>query len=110
MPATNPQFQSAPSRPGYLKVRLYFHTWVPKHLRSHMLKEEFHGAAPYQEDVCVLMPLEEITTDLNNYTPIFQMLLEKGIVASGTRTQPQLRSIELLEEDEQTLAYYLERL
>lgn len=43
-----PQFELAADKPGYLKVKLFYHTWEPKHLRSRVLQTEFK-ADPQEE-------------------------------------------------------------
>lgn len=90
--------------PGLIKVKLFFKTWEPKHLRSHVLKTEFAAKGPYLEDVCVLLPQAAVTPDLTAFQATFRELIHSGAVGR----QSTLVDFLLLIEDHTTLAYVME--
>ncbi len=99
--STESPFHVASTRDGHVKVRLHFSTWEPKHLRSHYLKHEASAAPPFLEDVSVLVPLERVYNRLSAFRDLFQALKNAGILAK----QDTLKSFDLREEDDHTLAY-----
>lgn len=96
-------FHQATALADHLKVRLYYRTFEPKHLRSHFLQMEAQAAPPFVEDVTVLVPVEEAYDRLSSYEDIFTNLKREGLLASGDT----LFKFEVRDEDDHTLAWYL---
>lgn len=94
-------FDVAAQEADHVKVRLFFHTWEPKHVRSHYLKNEVSAAPPFLEDICVLVPVNRAYDRLSAYQAIFLALQEAGILAKAD----VLKAFELCVEDTHTLAY-----
>jgi glyoxylase-like metal-dependent hydrolase (beta-lactamase superfamily II) len=94
-------FDVAAAEAGHVKVRLYFNTWEPKHLRSHYLRTEASAEPPFLEDVSVLIPTHQAFDHLSAYNAVFEALRAAGVVAP----QDVLKAFEINVEDNHTLAY-----
>lgn len=99
--AAEPNFGVVTHKAGHVKVRLFYHTWKPKHLRSHFLKTEAAAAPPFVEDVAVLVPLNRAFNRLSAYRDIFRRLIDAGLLAA----KDELKKFEFCEEDSHALAY-----
>ena len=102
--ATNPTFDVVSQAAGHVKVRLFYDTWKPKHVRSHFLRTEAAAKPPFIEDLTVLVPLARAFNRLSAYRDIFRRLIAAEILAPTDA----LKKFEFREEDYHTLAY-LER-
>jgi hypothetical protein len=97
-----PQFRLAATLDGYLKVKLFYHTWESKHLRSQVLQTDFKVDPPFTEDVSVLLLPSEVFYRLSAFEDVFRSL--KG--AEVIELADKLKSFEVRDEDTRTLAYY----
>jgi hypothetical protein len=97
-----PQLATAVEKPGYIKVRLFYHTWEPQHSRSQALIAEFAADPPFVEDVSVLLPVAATYDRLSAFEDIFRLLQHQGVVSS----MDKLHQFEFRDEDVRTLAYY----
>jgi hypothetical protein len=88
---------------GYIKVRLSYLTFEPKHMRSHMLKTSCGAKPPYIEDVCILMPRMKVFPSLQTYRAPFEHLQAAGILPKSTTLITQT----IIDEDDDTLAYVI---
>ena len=98
--------QIAPTPPlsafksGHVKVRLFYLTSQPKHIRSYLLHQ--HGTRPpYIEDACILLPRMQVFDLLETYMSTFGKLKESG----GIPSDAQLQDFKVLDEDTLTLAH-----
>lgn len=96
-----PRFELLADKEGYLKVRLFYHTREPKHLRSRVLETEFNSGPPYVEDVSVLLPCALVFNRLSSFASTFHQLQLAGIVAISDK----LKDFEIRDEDLRTLAW-----
>lgn len=96
-----PEFELLADKAGHLKVRLFYHTWEPKHLRSRVLETEFNTSPPYVEDVSVLIPCAHVYNRLSAFESTFRALQLKGVLAMSDK----LKDFEIRDEDTTTLAY-----
>ena len=99
-----PAFDVVSQKADHVKVRLFYDTWKPKHIRSHFLRTEADAKPPFIEDVSVLVPVSHAYNRLSAYHDIFQSLIAAGHLAP----KDTLKKFEFREEDFYTLAY-LER-
>jgi hypothetical protein len=97
-----PVLRLAATRDGCLKVKLFYHTWESKHLRSQVLESDFQVDPPYVEDVSVFLPPEEVFVRLSAFEDIFHMLQAADVLA----VTDKLKGFEVRDEDTRTLAYY----
>jgi hypothetical protein len=89
------------TKPGYMKVRLFFLTSEPKHIRSQMLKSGCGAKPPFIEDVCILMQRMKVFPNLEYYSnPLFRLQLA-GVVSSTAK----LTGYTILDGDDDTLSY-----
>lgn len=98
----SPQFALAAQKEGYLKVKLFFHTWAARHVRSQVLQSELKLDPPFIEDVSVFLPPEQVSDRLSAFSDIFRGLQLAEVLAISDK----LKSFEIREEDIRTLAYY----
>ncbi len=101
MSPLNP-FEYAADLKGFMKVRLFYQTWEPKHVRSQVLRIDLRMNAPFVENISVLLPLPFISTDLSAYEEIFRSLQAAGYLSPTDK----IRDFELRDEDVCTLALY----
>jgi hypothetical protein len=87
---------------GHVKVRLYYHTFNPKHVRSAFLASEAGAQPPFVEDISVLIPVKRAYNRLSAYRPILALLVDEGLL----KITDSLAKFEFREEDTTTLAYY----
>lgn len=99
-----PTFDVVTQQAGHVKVRLFYDTWNPKHVRSHFLRIEAGAKPPFIEDVFVLVPFNRAYNRMSAYRDVFQRLIAAGYLAAADA----LKKFEFCEEDYRTLAY-LER-
>ena len=99
---TGSQFALAANQPEHIKVRLFFQTWEPHHVRSQVLISEMRMDAPFIEDVSILVPAKDVRNDISAFAGAFQELQAAGIL----RPNDRLKSFEIRDEDFRTLAYY----
>lgn len=97
-----PPLRLLAARPGCLKVKLFYHTWESKHLRSQVLKSDFKVDPPFVEDVSVLLPPGEVFSRLSAFEDIFRLLQAADVLA----VTDKLKGFEIRDEDTRTLAYY----
>jgi hypothetical protein len=97
-----PQFRLAAARDGYLKVKLFYHTWESKHLRSQVLQTDFKVDPPFTEDISVLLAPAEVFYRLSAFEDIFRALKAAEVLTITDK----LKSFEVRDEDTRTLAYY----
>lgn len=88
---------------GYIKVRLSYLTFDPKHMRSQMLRNSCGARPPYSEDICVLMPRMKVFPDVNVYNRPFKHLQSCELLTPNAK----LTGYTFLDEDDDTLAYVL---
>jgi hypothetical protein len=99
--APAPKPDVAATKPGYVKVRLSYHTSQPKHLRSILLFHMCNIKPPYTEDLCILMPRMKVFALLETFIPAFEQLKRSGVVSKTA----ELQDFRILDEDLLTLAY-----
>lgn len=97
-----PQFERAADMKGYLKVRLFYHTWEPHHVRSQVLQTELRMEPPFVEDISVLISAELVRNHISAFESIFHQLQILGRL----KHTDKLKSFEIRDEDVRTLAYY----
>ena len=97
-----PQFEVEAELPGHMKVKLFYQTREPRHVRSQVLQVEMQMTPPFVEDVSVLLPAKDVFNNLAAYEETFQALQSVGLVGPEDR----LRNFEIRDEDVRTLAYY----
>jgi hypothetical protein len=102
--SSTPTFDVVSQQADHVKVRLFYNTWKPKHVRSNFLKTQADAKPPFIEDVSVLVPVSCAYNRLSAYRDIFQRLIAAGHLAPTDA----LKKFEFREEDMSTLAY-LER-
>lgn len=88
---------------GYIKVRLEYLTFDPKHMRSQMLKTSCGARPPYAEDICVLLPRMKVFPGTDNFREPFARLQSSNVLSSSAK----LTGYTFLDEDEDTLAYVI---
>ncbi len=99
------RLEQATERDGYVKVKLFFTTEEPKHIRSYGLQHSYGFKGPFMEDVCVLLPQAEVAPEFERFIPIMARLqLVCGVVSKTA----QLKDFRILDEDTLTLAYVLD--
>jgi hypothetical protein len=98
-PSLGLHFQS--SKKGYIKVRLYFLTHEPKHIRSFMLRAQYQAPPPYIEDVCILISQKKTHPILEAFSPAFEALKYRGWISETA----VLHDFKILDEDTTTLAH-----
>jgi hypothetical protein len=86
---------------GYMKIRLSYLTWEPKHFRSITLKMECGAQPPFTEDICILLPCSKVFAVLETFIPMFDTLRRLEIVSKTAK----LQDFTLFDEDHLTLAY-----
>ena len=86
---------------GYIKVRLSYLTFDPKHMRSQMLRNSCGAKPPYIEDVCILTPRMKVFPSLSTYKAAFEHLQAAGLLAKSDTLITQT----VVDEDDSTLAY-----
>jgi hypothetical protein len=91
-----------PALQGYVKVKLFFSTTKPNHIRSQVLMTDYQAQPPFIEDRSVLIPADRAFNRLSAYRDIFVVLQVAGVVASDD----VLKDFEIRAEDFDTLAYY----
>jgi len=85
-----------------MKVRLFFQTWEPKHVRSQVLQVDLRMNAPFVEDISVLVPAKRVSNSLSSFEEIFRSLQAAGRLSPTDK----LKDFELRDEDVRTLAFY----
>jgi hypothetical protein len=96
-----PEFELLVEKAGHLKIRLFYHTREPKHLRSRVLETEYNASPPYVEDVSILLPCSHVYNRLSAFDSLFRALQLKGVLAMSDK----LKDFEIRDEDLTTLAY-----
>jgi hypothetical protein len=86
---------------GYIKVRLSYLTFDPKHMRSQMLRNSCGARPPYAEDICVLIPRMKVFPTLSTYNPAFKRLQDCNLLTQTAK----LTGFTIVDEDDSTLAY-----
>ncbi len=87
---------------GYVKVKLFFWTSDPQHIRSVLLAAS--GAkAPFIEDICVLIPQCNLYPHVEAFGYALDYLKYGKIVGSSAN----LHSFKIVESDTRTLAYVI---
>jgi hypothetical protein len=94
------------SKEGFVKIKLFYLTDEPKHIRSYVLQHTYGLKGPYLEDVSVLIPQEKVFPELSYFIPAFTKLQIFHIVSSDS----QLTDFKILDEDNLTLSYVLDAL
>lgn len=88
---------------GYIKVRLEYLTFEPKHMRSQMLKTSCGARPPYAEDICILLPRMKVFAEIDAYRVPFAQLQSSNVLSSSAK----LTGYTFLDEDDDTLAYVI---
>jgi len=96
-----PRFELRADKEGYIKIRLFYHTREPRHMRSRVLATEFDAGPPYVEDVSILVPCTHAFNRLSAFDSIFRALQLNGAVAMTD----QLKDFEIRDENTFTLAW-----
>lgn len=68
-----------------------------------MLRASCGAKAPYSEDVCILLPRMKVFPEIENYEASFERLQITGVISPSAK----LTSINILDEDDDTLSYLL---
>ncbi len=99
------RLEQATERDGYVKVKFFYTTEEPKNIRSYGLQHSYGFKGPFMEDVCVLLPQEQVSLNFECFIPAFARLQIQHLVVSKSA---QLKDFLILDEDKLTLAYVLD--
>lgn len=88
---------------GYLKVKLFYTTEEPKHIRSYVMQHTYNFKPPFVEDVCILLPQSQVIPTVTHFSPYITQLQLDDILS----TTAKLNNFQLMDEDDFTLAYVL---
>jgi hypothetical protein len=86
---------------GYVKIRLSYLTYEPKHLRSITLMKHCGVKPPFQEHIYILVPCSKVFAKLETFVPMFDWFQRHKILPLSSR----LQDFKILDEDNLTLSY-----
>jgi hypothetical protein len=97
------RLECVPEKKGYVKIKLFFTTEEPKHIRSYALQHSYGFKGPYLEDICILLPQEKVMPEFSFFLPMLTRLQ----LAHTVSNTAQLKNFHIMDEDKLTLAYVL---